>query len=82
MDQADDKKKSLEHSVSDLETTISDENEAIAATKEDIASLQAAIKALDKSVAEATEQRKQENEDFTTLMAQDSAAKELLLFAR
>merc|ERR1719321_263186 len=81
LDQADDKKKSLEHNVSDLETTISDENEAIAATKEDIASLQAAIKALDKSVAEATEQRKQENEDFTELMAQDSAAKELLLFA-
>merc|ERR1719321_790616 len=81
LDQADDKKKSLEHSISDLETTISDENEAIAATKEDIASLQAAIKALDKSVAEATEQRKQENEDFTELMAQDSAAKELLQFA-
>merc|ERR1719408_118435 len=81
LDQADDKKKSLEHSVSDLETTISDENEAIAATKEGIASLQAAIKALDKSVAEATEQRKEENEDFTELMAQDSAAKELLLFA-
>jgi septal ring factor EnvC (AmiA/AmiB activator) len=81
LDQADDKKKSLEHSVSDLDTTISDENEAITATKEDIAALHASIKALDKSVAEATEQRKEENEDFTELMAQDSAAKELLNFA-
>merc|ERR1719321_1628308 len=81
LDQADDKKKSLEHSISDLETTISDENEAISATKDDIAALQKSIKALDKSVAEATEQRKEENEDFTELMAQDSAAKELLNFA-
>merc|ERR1711939_803558 len=39
-------------------------------------------KALDKSVAEATEQRKEENEDFTELMASDSAAKELLGFAK
>merc|ERR1711939_1065187 len=39
-------------------------------------------KALDKSVAEATEQRKEENEDFTTLMAQDTAAKELLGVAK
>merc|ERR1719420_2031810 len=33
-------------------------------------------------VAEATEQRKEENEDFTELMAQDSAAKEVILFAK
>merc|ERR1711924_548708 len=37
---------------------------------------------LDKSVAEATEQRKEENEDYTELMASDSAAKELLGFAK
>merc|ERR1712072_608816 len=44
--------------------------------------LQDSIKALDKSVADATEQRKEENEDFTELMASDSAAKELLGFAK
>merc|ERR1712072_194084 len=44
--------------------------------------LQDSIKALDKAVADATEQRKQENEDFTELMASDSAAKELLGFAK
>merc|ERR1719159_1019684 len=54
----------------------------IAATKEEVAALVDGIKALDKAVAEATEQRKEENEDFTTLMAQDSAAKEVLLFAK
>jgi len=43
--------------------------------------LEAGIKALDKSVAEATEQRKQEHEDYTDLMASDAAAKELLGYA-
>merc|ERR1719162_399476 len=48
----------------------------------DIAALEDGIKALDKSVAEATEQRKEENEDFQELMASDSAAKEILGFAK
>merc|ERR1719230_1363512 len=44
--------------------------------------LEAGIKALDKSVAEATEQRKEENQDYKALMASDTAAKELLGFAK
>jgi len=81
-DQSDDKKKSLERSVSDLETAIADAKDGIAATQDQIAALQATIKALDKAVTEATEQRKEENEDFTQLMASDSAAKEILAFAK
>merc|ERR1719379_2295254 len=81
-DQADDKKKSLERSISDLDTAIADAKEGISALEEEIAALQKSIKALDKSVAEATEQRKEENEDFQELMASDSAAKELLGFAK
>merc|ERR1719390_487234 len=81
-DESDDKKKSLERSISDLEKAIADTEEGIAATKEDIEALTKSIKALDKSVAEATEQRKEENEDFTELMANDSAAKEILGFAK
>merc|ERR1719201_2139144 len=81
-DLSDDKKKSLERSVSDLETAIADAKEGIAKTKEDISNLEAGIKALDASVAEATENRKQENEDFQSLMASDSAAKEILGFAK
>merc|ERR1719380_510800 len=81
-DLADDKKKSLERSVSDLEKAIADAKEGIAASKDDIAALEASIKALDKSVAEATEQRKEENEEFQALMASDSAAKEILGFAK
>merc|ERR1740138_646085 len=61
-DLSDDKKKSLERSISDLETVIADTKDGIATAKEEIAALQASIKALDKAVAEATEQRKEENE--------------------
>merc|ERR1711972_271547 len=42
----------------------------------------AAIKALDKEVAEATAQRQAENKAFTEMMASDSAAKELLGLAK
>merc|ERR1712156_1311096 len=42
----------------------------------------AGIKELDKMVLEATEQRKEENEDFKELMASDTAAKELLVYAK
>jgi len=81
-DTADDKKKALEKQVSDLETAIADAKEGIATTKEEIDALGDAIRALDKAVAEATEQRKEENEDFKVLMASDSAAKELIGFAK
>jgi len=81
-DSLDDKKKGLERSVSDSEKAIEDSKEAISTLSSEISALEDAIKALDKSVAEATEQRKEENEDFTTLMAQDTAAKELLGVAK
>merc|ERR1719364_8274 len=81
-DLSDDSKKALERKVSDLEKAISVAESGIATTSEEIAALEAGIKALDKSVAEATEQRKEENEDFTQLMASDSAAKEILGFAK
>jgi predicted nucleic acid-binding Zn-ribbon protein len=79
---ADDKKKSLERSVSNLEKAIEKEKEGIAALADEIKALQESIVALDKSVAEATEQRKGENTDFTELVASDAAAKELLGFAK
>merc|ERR1719183_2792378 len=81
-DQADDKKKSLEVDVADLNTAIEDAKEGISALKSDIDALEKSIKALDKAVASATEQRQEENEDYTELMASDSAAKELLGFAK
>merc|ERR1740121_1420552 len=81
-DESDDKKKGLEKAVSDTEAAIAKTEEDIATLAEEIAALDASIRALDKSVAEATEQRKNEHEDYKQLMAQDSAAKELLNFAK
>jgi septal ring factor EnvC (AmiA/AmiB activator) len=82
LDTSDDKKKELEHALEDLETAIAKTEEGIAALASEIAALKDAIKALDKMVVEATEQRKQENEDYTELMAQDSAAKDVINFAK
>merc|ERR1719171_649503 len=81
-DTSDDKKKELERTLADLEASIAKDEDAIVTVKEEIEALVDGIKALDKAVAEATEQRKEENEDFTELMAQDSAAKELLNLAK
>merc|ERR1712151_468496 len=48
----------------------------------ELEALAAGIAQLDKSVAQATEQRKQENADYTELMALDTQAKELLGIAK
>merc|ERR1719479_234155 len=82
LDAADDKKKGLERAYADLETAIANAKEDIAKLAEEIDVLTAAIKELDKNVMEATEQRKEENEDFKQLMASDTAAKELMKFAK
>merc|ERR1719198_1788632 len=82
LDAADDKKKGLEHAIADLEAAIAADEEAIATLTAEIAALEDGIKALDKAVVEATEQRKAEHEDFTEVMAQDTAAKEIIQFAK
>merc|ERR1712204_116206 len=82
LDLSDDKKKSLERAVSLLEKDIAKAKELIATLTDEIAALTAGIVALDKSVAEATENRKEENDEFKALMAADTAAKELLAFAK
>merc|ERR1719389_1560219 len=81
-DSLDDKKKALERSVSDAEKAIEDAKESIATLTSEIEALAAGIKALDKAVAEATETRKSENEEYTALMASDTAAKELIGMAK
>jgi len=81
-DLSDDKKKELETSIAGIETLISDLEGAIATMADEMKALAASIESLDKSVAEATEQRKSEHEEYTEMMATDSAAKELLGFAK
>jgi len=82
LDQTDDKKKSLAQKIDDTDNNAAATTEAIATLKDEIKALLAGITALDKSVAEATEQRKSENTEFKELMASDSAAKELLGLAK
>merc|ERR1719492_752310 len=82
MASSDEKKKTLERSVSDLASAIATAEEGIATLKDEIAAVEAGIKALDKSVADATEQRKDQSAEYKELMANDSAARELLLFAK
>merc|ERR1719410_46011 len=82
LDAADDKKKGLERAFSDLTIVIENSKEEIAKLAEEIDVLKVAIKELDKNVLEATEQRKEENENFKDLMASDTAAKELMKFAK
>merc|ERR550539_1559802 len=81
-DTSDDKKKALERSVAGEEAAIADAKEAIATLAQEIAALEAGIGALDKAVAEATAQRKGENAEYKALMASDTAAKEVLAFAK
>jgi len=81
-DQSDDKRKQLELSIKDSETAIDDMDSSIKTLTEEIAALEAGIKKLDKAVAEATEQRKQENAEYKDLMASDSTAKEVLAWAK
>jgi len=81
-DQSEDKKKAAEGSISDLEKSIADAEGAIVTLKEEIDALGDGIRALDKSVTEATEQRQEESSDYTSLMASNTAAKQLLDFAK
>jgi septal ring factor EnvC (AmiA/AmiB activator) len=81
-DLSEDKKKELELSVSDSETAIEEMEGSIDQLTEELAALKKGIKALDKSVADATEQRKEENAEYKDLKQSDTAAKEILLFAK
>merc|ERR1719326_1985666 len=81
-DKAEDKKKGLELDISDLEKAIEDAKETIATLKSEIAALKDGIKKLDKSVAEATATRKEEHDEYVETLAGNTAAKDLLKFAK
>merc|ERR1719291_1622852 len=82
LDKSEDTKKELERSIEVSTTAIEDLKGAIAEWTMEIADLKAAIAALDKSVAEATKLRKEENAEYKDLMQNDKAAKELLLWVK
>lgn len=82
IDKAEDEKKELDLDISDLTKSIEEAKEAIATLGEEIEALVAGIKALDKSVSEATEARKAENTEHKETMAANNAAKELIGIAK
>jgi predicted nucleic acid-binding Zn-ribbon protein len=82
IDKTEDKHKELNVAIADLEKAAEENKENSATLTDEIAALEKGIVELDKSVKEATETRKEENEDYTTNMAANNAAVELLEFAK
>jgi len=82
IDKTEDNKKVLENKASDLETAIDDAKESITTLKAEIEALDDGIRALDKEVADYTEQRKEDHDDFTATLAANTAAVDILKFAK
>jgi len=82
IDTTEDKHKDLEQTLSDLEKAKATAEDNIATLKEELAALAAGIRALDKSVADATAQRKAENAEFKSSMAENTATKDLIGVAK
>jgi septal ring factor EnvC (AmiA/AmiB activator) len=76
------KLKDLAHTKEGLEQKISGLEDDIKDLEESISGLEQGIKDLDKAVAEATEQRKEEHEEYVSSTAQNQAAVDLLGFAK
>merc|ERR1719455_59361 len=68
----------LNHKIEGLTASIEEMTEGIKTLTDEIKALEDGIVALDKSVAEATETRKAEHEEFVTVTAQNNAAVQLL----
>merc|ERR1719407_14805 len=68
----------LNHKIEGLTAAIEEMTEGIKKLTDEIKALEDGIVALDKSVAEATETRKAEHEEFVTVAAQNNAAVQLL----
>jgi len=82
LDKSEDEKKELERAIEVSETAIEELKGAIAAWTTEIADLKMTIAALDKSVAEATKLRQEQNAEYKVLMQDNKAAKEILLWAK
>jgi len=78
----EDNAKGLQRTISDLAPVIEEAKEGISTLTAEIAALKAGIVALDASLAKATDQRKAETAEHKELIASDTAARELILFAK
>jgi len=82
LDKNEDAKKGLLQDETDLETAIEDAKESISTLKVEIEALDDGIKALDKEVATATETRQEEHENYVETLTGNTAAVDLLNFAK
>merc|ERR1719253_2213137 len=81
-DKSEDKKKGLDLDISDLDKAIADAKEGVATLADEIKALVDGIKALDKAVGEATDIRKSEHDEYVETLAANSAAEDILGFAK
>mmetsp|Transcript_38148 Transcript_38148/g.91634 ORF Transcript_38148/g.91634 Transcript_38148/m.91634 type:complete len:660 (+) Transcript_38148:97-2076(+) len=82
IDATEDKQKQLKHEMDGVEAHIAADENDVDTLQMELKELAASIKSLDKSVAEATEQRKTEHEEYIQNSAEDNAALELIEFAK
>merc|ERR1719420_1700963 len=82
LDKAKDEAKATEQDVGDLAAAIDSQRDSIETTASEIAALKSGLEDLDKSVAEATEQRKDEHSDYIDEAASNQAAVDLLGMAK
>merc|ERR550514_1355949 len=82
LDKAKEEAKQTEVDIGDLRASIDEQRDAIAAVASEIEALKAGLVALDKSVADATEQWKKEHEEYVEESASNQAALELIGMAK
>jgi len=76
--QSEKSKADTEEEIANSKAAISEAEDSSAATAAEIADLQAEVKSLDKAVADATEQRKEEHGDFLQYQTEMNAAMQLI----
>merc|ERR1719443_996511 len=82
LDKAKDDIKASEVAITELEAAVDQQRDSIATTDSEIAELKAGLVELDKDVAEATEQRKKEHQEYIDTAAANQAAVQLLGMAK
>merc|ERR1719482_176649 len=82
LDKAKEEAKATEEDIGDLASAIDSQRDAIETTAAQIDDLKKGLEQLDKDVAEATEQRKDEHEEYVDETAANQAAVELLGMAK
>merc|ERR1719160_303040 len=78
LEKTEDEEKAAKEKKAQHEATVAEQTDEIEALGESIATLEADIKDLDKTVAQATEQRKEEHEDFLEAQQLNEAAVQLV----